>query len=747
MIKNNSFFSGTRFYFLSLFLIICLAAGTSSFAASIGELNKDIAGGETSASEQKASSSALDSQAVKEKNKYEMGLLADLHICDTNLKAVNEVIAAINGMGVDSTAILGDSCKEIGTEKEFDLAIKTIRKLKGKIFAVTGNHDCIYADHKNGDKKVRASAAVKKHKLERFREAFGQKSNYFAQKANGYLLIFLSADALDAKPLVTLSGGALKWLENTLSQNKELPTIIFCHAPLENTFKAGEKLGMRGSSAQPADKLEDILKANKQVFMWASGHVHIKPSGKHYNSPANLWKNQVRVIHNGNINNEARSFNTLTLTPEYVIVRTYNASKNEWLKKFERRVGHNGKLITVDGKDDDEKDKDDEQEKDKDDDDEDRDKDDDEQDGNDNANNDNKKDDNNEPVDLKGIVTPGLGEVKVRDGAWGKVIGRLYSGKFVDIKSVEGDWYIIDYDGKKGYILKQAMVTNSGDNSKLKKMETTATVDVNPAYGLNVRDGAWGDKIGKLSDGAKIEIIGEDGDWYKIKYNGKTGFVYKAYVDVPKASAKRASDDKNRDETPAKPAAAAESKKDDKDKSKDSDAGDKNQNAASGTNGFEKSGLLNVPERAQRAKENGPLGHSLCGPTSLAMALEFYGVDKPTVKVAKETKTLSSSGGWQGTYCGNILTAAKNNGFKGSYQKENMTIDSLKAITASGKPVIANVNTQGYWGSGHYMVVTGVKDGKVYVNDPWLGGQRTYSFASFKAQWATRNERAIVVQP
>jgi predicted double-glycine peptidase len=117
------------------------------------------------------------------------------------------------------------------------------------------------------------------------------------------------------------------------------------------------------------------------------------------------------------------------------------------------------------------------------------------------------------------------------------------------------------------------------------------------------------------------------------------------------------------------------------------------------------------------------------------------------VKVAKETKTLSAGGGWQGTYCGNILTAAKNNGFKGSYQKENMTIDSLKAITESGRPVIANVNTQGYWGSGHYMVVTGIKDGKVYVNDPWQGGQRTYSFASFKAQWATRNERAIVVQP
>jgi len=234
-----------------------------------------------------------------------------------------------------------------------------------------------------------------------------------------------------------------------------------------------------------------------------------------------------------------------------------------------------------------------------------------------------------------------------------------------------------------------------------------------------------------------------EGDWYKIKFKGKTGFVYKAYVDVNKAGEKRIAGAEEKPASPVKQSGADNKTVE----AADGKKADNSSQPAAGTKGFEKSGLLNVPERAQRAPENGPLGHSLCGPTSLAMALDFYGVNKPTVKVAKETKTLSSGGGWQGTYCGNILAAAKSNGFNGSYMKENMTIDSLKSITASGKPVIANVDTQGYWGSGHYMVVTGVKDGLVYVNDPWKGGQRTYSFASFKAQWATRNERAIVVQP
>lgn len=721
-----------NYYILSLFLVLCMAAGTSSFAASIGELGKDLSSGETVTRQQDAPSSALGPGTAGNREKYEMALLADLHICDSNLKAVTDVISTINGMGVDSTAILGDSCKEVATEKEFDLAIKTIRKLNGKVYAVTGNHDCIYEDQKNGDKKIRAGASVKKRKLERFREAFGQKSNYFAKKANGYLLVFLSADALDGKHLVTLSDGALNWLEHTLEENKKTPTIVFCHAPLEDTFKAGEKLGMKGSSVQPAGKVENILRKNRQVFLWASGHIHARPGGKNFQSSSNLWKNQIMVIHNSNVNNQARFFNKLTLMPDHVLVRTYDAGKNKWLSKFDRRIGHDGKLTKAgeEGKDEDEEPADNG-------DDEDRDRDDDEEgvpgggrdDGGD------KKDESDEKVDLKGVVTPGLGDVKVRDGAWGKVIGRLYSGKFVDIKETRGDWYVIDYDGREGYILKQALLTNGGGDAKLKKMNAGATVDADPAYGLNVRDGAWGDKIGKLNDGAKIEITGEEGDWYKIKYNGGTGFVYKAYIDVKKTKAARAAADDEKDRADKNGAAG------------EKDAERETASAAAGTKGFEKSGLLNVPERAQRAKENGPLGHSLCGPTSLAMALEFYGVDKPTVKVAKETKTLSQSGGWQGTYCGNILAAAKSNGFKGSYMKENLTIDSLKKITESGKPVIANVNTQGYWGSGHYMVVTGVKDGKVYVNDPWLGGQRAYSFSSFKAQWATRNERAIVVQP
>jgi len=344
-IKISPYFNKTGIYFLAAFLIISLAALSPSLASSIGDINANISTGKTSVSEQTAPSSALEKQAVKDKDKYEMALLADLHICASNLKSVTEVIAAVNGMSVDSTALLGDICKEIATEKEFNLAITTVKKLKGKIYSITGNHDCIYDDRKDGDKKIRASAAVKKSKLERFAKAFGQKSNYFSHKANGYLLIFLSADALNAKYIVTLSQETLDWLEKTLEDNKKMPAVIFCHAPLENSFKPSEKLGMAHSSAQPADKIEKILKKNKQVFLWVSGHVHAKPSSKNFDAPSNFWKNQVRVIHNPNINKDAKFFNRLTLGPKYALVRTYDVSKNKWVTKFDRKIGLDGKLI------------------------------------------------------------------------------------------------------------------------------------------------------------------------------------------------------------------------------------------------------------------------------------------------------------------------------------------------------------------------------------------------------------------
>jgi predicted double-glycine peptidase len=155
-----------------------------------------------------------------------------------------------------------------------------------------------------------------------------------------------------------------------------------------------------------------------------------------------------------------------------------------------------------------------------------------------------------------------------------------------------------------------------------------------------------------------------------------------------------------------------------------------------------KSGIvLNVPARAQRAAANGPLGKVMCGPVSLGMIMEYYGVDRSSKTLADLCGT-----GLNGTGFNEMAAVAKKLGFGGSYVATGKTVDFLKKMTAGGAPVLVHVDTQGYWGPGHYMVATGVKDGRVYLNDPWRGGQRSYTIAQFNAQWSSRANRVVVVK-
>lgn len=338
---------------------------------------------------------------------------------------------------------------------------------------------------------------------------------------------------------------------------------------------------------------------------------------------------------------------------------------------------------------------------------------------------------------LRGVISPDLDNVNIRSGPWGDVIGKLYGGKFVHITGEDGDWYIIDYNGQKGYILKSALNTNKGVKSNYKQLSALSAKVVDcSTLGLNVRGGAWGEKIGWLANDSAVTIIGEDGDWYKIEFEGRVGYVYKAYIEAGAKKESAANVNKSSTATEANKPAPGQPQP------QVSAAAKKEEAKVSSNAKFDKNGHLNVPERSQRAPENGAPGNYYCGPTSLGMALDYYGVHRTTKELAKSCSTTPD-----GTSAGNLLAAAKRAGMNGSYMKEGMSIDSLKEILQSGKPVVVNVNTQGYWGGGHYMTAIGVSDGRVYLNDPWAGATRSYTFAQFSAQWSTRWNRGIVIQP
>jgi len=137
------------------------------------------------------------------------------------------------------------------------------------------------------------------------------------------------------------------------------------------------------------------------------------------------------------------------------------------------------------------------------------------------------------PPSPSAMIMPGLNNVNIRSEAWGDIIGKARSEQVFEITGEDGDWYIINYNGRRAYILKQAMTADKNIQANSSASEfTPAPGKVRNCVALNVRTGPWGDKIGWLKDGDRVQITGEDGDWYKIKFGRKTGFVYKKYIGV-----------------------------------------------------------------------------------------------------------------------------------------------------------------------------------------------------------------------
>jgi len=117
----------------------------------------------------------------------------------------------------------------------------------------------------------------------------------------------------------------------------------------------------------------------------------------------------------------------------------------------------------------------------------------------------------------------------------------LKQGTEVGVSYEQGDWYLIKYDGKFGYVQSQYIgktkisgVSNPdlvvGD---IHTVKWTGVVNVNNGT-LNVRlqpnSSAKTCSFSPLRKGTEIGICHQDGDWYLIKYNGKYGYVYSSYV-------------------------------------------------------------------------------------------------------------------------------------------------------------------------------------------------------------------------
>ncbi|HOY68416.1 MAG TPA: SH3 domain-containing protein [Candidatus Ozemobacteraceae bacterium] len=292
-------------------------------------------------------------------------------------------------------------------------------------------------------------------------------------------------------------------------------------------------------------------------------------------------------------------------------------------------------------------------------------------------------------------VDPSL---NVRTGPWGTIIGSLYDGNAVQIIGSDGDWYQIKWGDGTAWVHSDYVRAGASSTPAATSGSSKGVVHVDPS--LNVRTGPWGSIIGSLYEGDEVTILGQEGDWYRISYNGQTAYVHSTYVSKSGSST-----------SPATTSAPGTSSK---------------QQPTAGANGKM---VLPVPEQLQM-QVSCPAPASACGPTSLGMALAYYGKGNAGA-LASNLWNICGSTAAAGTNHDGLRRGAVQYGFPNAKWSYSVGLSWIREQIKAGKPVIANVTN-------HYVCIKGVDDsGNIYYNDPWGGGvvNHVKSFDEFSAWW------------
>lgn len=297
------------------------------------------------------------SGAAQKRDYYRIVVLSDLHLPGRNVG--NKLLARdmINSWeDVDYVVLLGDIVADVGDQQEYAYARDFVSKFEKPLCPVVGNHDYIYLDVKNKQGgRERGAYDDRQKKLDVFKKTFGLESLYYSIELDPYLLVFLSCDELYSSYLTRLSAEQIKWLEAELEDHKQMPTIIFFHAPLQGTIaKGGNYVATRPDFyAQPAQTIREILASNPQVIAWVSGHTHTAPTNKNFYDPSiTYYDGRVLNVHTPDTNGSSFLsetdydtsehnelwINSLYLYPYKVVIRTYDAIRQRWHDEVDREI-------------------------------------------------------------------------------------------------------------------------------------------------------------------------------------------------------------------------------------------------------------------------------------------------------------------------------------------------------------------------------------------------------------------------
>lgn len=127
----------------------------------------------------------------------------------------------------------------------------------------------------------------------------------------------------------------------------------------------------------------------------------------------------------------------------------------------------------------------------------------------------------------------------------------------------------------------------------------------------------------------------------------------------------------------------------------------------------------------------------MCGPASLKIVFDYYGVEKSEQEIARLAGTTQDLG----TDDEGIKKAAENLGFKVEIKNE-ASFEDIQDWLDKKVPVIVNWFTRGRIDyseedvpDGHYSIVVGLDDEFIYLQDPEIGKLRRITRDNFMKVW------------
>lgn len=133
------------------------------------------------------------------------------------------------------------------------------------------------------------------------------------------------------------------------------------------------------------------------------------------------------------------------------------------------------------------------------------------------------------------IVTTTRGTLNMRESPdiESKMLEQIPKGTIVPYYAIEGVWYLVQYNGKRGYIHSDFATIKGNDAEEYYYDYSLGQVQINTkTEPLNMRQSPDIEShiLEKIPKGTIVAYYGVEGEWLLIEYNEKIGYIHSDYV-------------------------------------------------------------------------------------------------------------------------------------------------------------------------------------------------------------------------